>query len=126
VFSRSRPDGISVGSTFEIDRSGPGIVACRSVGGLRREQVVGECARLSERTGRSMVGCEPGVVVGFVSDARAHGTSPAPAGLLAALALLDELSPVEPVVPFGPAVPEAASEPDTGWLGGLRRRLFGS
>lgn len=125
VFSRSRPDGISVASTFELDRSGPGLISARSVGGLRREQVVGECARLSERTGRSMMGCAPGLVVALVNDARTLGTNPDPAGLKDALGLLDGVSPLELPVPFGPDTAAPAAPPKEGWVGGLRRRLFG-
>jgi hypothetical protein len=126
VFSRSRPDGTSVAAVFELDRSGPGLVACRSVGGLRREHVVGECARISDRTGRSMVGCAPALVVALVKDARAHGTRADPPGLKDAYGLLDGIAPLELTVPFGPAETEPATpKAEGGWLQGLRKRLFG-
>ena len=126
VFSRSRPDGVSVVSTFELDRSGPGLLAARSAGGVRQDQIVGECARISERTGRSMVGCSPALVAAYVNDARAHGTNPDPPGLKDALGLLEGIAPAVLQVPFGPEA-DAPLPPDReGWIGGLKRRLFGS
>lgn len=126
VFSRSRPDGSSVVATFEIDRSGPGLVAARSFGGLRQDQVVGECARLSERTGRTMVGCAPALIVALVKDARAHGTHADPPGLKDAWGLLDGIDPLDLDVPFGPASATTEAPPaEGGWLQGIRRRLFG-
>ena len=126
VFSRVRAGQAAV-ATFEIDRSGPGLLACRSVG-LRADQVVGECARLSERTGRSMVGCAPALVVALVKDARANGSRGDPSGLKDAWGLLDGVAALELSVPFGPAASETAEAPPpaAGWLQGLRRRLFGS
>jgi hypothetical protein len=126
VFSRARPqDGISVMAVFEIDRRGPGIVACRSLGGMRQEQVVGECGRLSERSGRQMVACAPALVAALVDDARKHGSRPDPAGLKDAVGLLAGITPMELPTPFGPETPAETAPTGEGWLGGLRKRLFG-
>lgn len=127
VLARSREDGISVVSIFEIDRSGPGIVAVRAAGGLKREQIAGECARLSERTGRAMIGCSGALVAALVDDARKHGRAPPPAALERALVLLEDLPRTELPCPFGPGSAGAPQEapPSQGFWAGLRKRLVG-
>lgn len=122
VFSRAR-DGSAVIAAFELDRSGPGLVASRAVG-ARQESVTGECARLSERSGKSMIGCAPGLVAALVADAREHGTGSAMVNR-DALALLEGVPPLELPTPFGPAVTPVADAPTEGLLSGLRKRLFG-
>jgi hypothetical protein len=126
VFSRSRADGGTVMAAFELDRSGPGIVSARAAGGLRREHVAGECGAMSERTGRAMIGCSPGLIAALVADARHHGSLD-PGGA-EAIGLLEGVPRAELPVPFGPAIHSEGPEPPRGegWLGGLRKRLFGS
>jgi hypothetical protein len=124
VLSRAKPDGVSVAAVFAIDRSGPGLVSAKAIGGLRQEHVAGESGRISERTGQAMVGCSPALVAALVDDARAHGANAEPPGFAEAYDLLDGLPRQELDVPFGPgeAEPEPAKD---GLLSGLRKRLFG-
>lgn len=127
VFSRSRADGSAAIAVFQLDRSGPGLVSSKAILGARREHVTGECARLSEASGLSMVGCAPAVVATLVRDARAHGAH-ADAGSRDPLTLLDGVPDVELPAPFGPDAAEAPAESAPaggGLLGGLRKRLFG-
>lgn len=127
VLSRVGDDGSAVVATFELDRSGPGLVATRARGGLSREHVPGECARLSEQAGGvALVEAAPGLVAALVHDARRHGANAAPPGADDALALLDGIEPMALDVPFGAPEPEPPPQPDrAGWLAGLRKRLFG-
>ena len=121
VFSRSRPEGSAVIATFAIDRSGAGLRSARAIGGVRKEHVAGECGNLSERSGRAMVGCAPGLVAALVDDAIANGEGGEDAAA-DALSLLEGVERLELPVPFGP---EQAEEDDGakgkgwfGWLGG--------
>jgi hypothetical protein len=128
VLSRTREDGTSVLAVFELDRSGPGLVSAKALGGLRSEHITGECARLSERTGRAMIGCSGGLAASLVQDAREHGTNSDPSGASAALQLLQDIPRIELPTAFGPAetppVP-AAGESQPGFWAGLRKRLIG-
>jgi hypothetical protein len=124
LFSRARPDGTSVLAHFEIDRGGPGLVSARAVGGLRREHVAGECGRISERKGTTLVACSPGLVAALVHEAAAQGTNPAPRGFREAAALLEGVPLGTVGVPFGPVERAPAAKPD-GWFGRVRRSLFG-
>ena len=126
VLSRSNADGATVVAVFELDRSGPGLVAASARGGLRREHVSGECARISEATGLAMIEAAPGLVAGLVEDARLSGIADDPPGAGPALALLEGLDPIDPGVPFGPEGEASTEAPErTGWFAGIRRRLFG-
>lgn len=121
VFSRSRPDGTTVLAHFEVDRSGPGLVSARAVGGLRQEHVAGECGRISERSGRAMVAVAPGLVAALVDEAEEAGDNEPPSGFAAAAELLEGVPRVAVGVPFG-APADAAPAPE-GWLRRLWRWL---
>jgi hypothetical protein len=126
VLSRSNAAGAAVVAVFELDRSGPGLVAARARGGLTAEQVSGECARVSEQAGgATLVEAAPGLLAALVLDARRHGSDPSPRGAADALALLEGIAPMALEVPFGLGA-EAKPEPvPDGWLTSLRKRLFG-
>ncbi|MEQ1571504.1 MAG: hypothetical protein ABMA64_38105 [Myxococcota bacterium] len=124
VFSRARADGVSVAALFSVDRSGPGLLSASAIGGLRQEHVTGESGRISERTGRAMVGCAPGLVAALIDDAKVNGTNAEPARFTEAYALLDGIPRLElHDAPFGPAV--APPPPEPGLLESLKKRLFG-
>jgi hypothetical protein len=127
VRARTREDGISVRAVFELDRSGPGLVLAKAMGGLRSEHVTGECARLSERTGRAMIACSGGLAASLVQDAREHGKNGDPPGSAAALQLLQGIPHIDLPTAFGPeeAPPPASGESQPGFWAGLRKRLIG-
>jgi hypothetical protein len=127
VLSRTREDGTSVLAVFELDRSGPGLVSAKAMGGLRSEHITGECARLSERTGRAMIGCSGGLAASLVRDACEHGTNADPPGSSAALQLLDGVPSIELPTAFGPdkAEPAPPGESQPSFWSGLRKRLIG-
>ena len=126
VLSRVSAEGAAVVASFAIDRSGPGLVSTRARGGLTREQVSGECARVSEEAGGiALLEASAGLVVALVEDARLLGANDDPPGSAEALALLAGIEPQELDVPFGLDTDPGPEPEPTGWLTGLRKRLFG-
>lgn len=122
VFSRVDPGGSAVVAVFTMDRSGPGLLEARAIGGLRTEHVLGHAGRLGEASGTALIETTGGLVAALVKDAVANGTQPLPKGWDEASELLAGLEPVPLEVPFGPAPPK---QERSGGLIGAISRWFG-
>ncbi len=125
--------GRAVAAFFEVDLADRGIIDARTLGGISPDHVRGECGRLSEETGTSMVDVAPALVAHVVQQGLAWGRDrghPAPPGYDKAQALLGGIDPAD--TPFevelgGPDTDTDGDPPSTGpgLVASLKRRLFG-
>ncbi len=114
VVTRVHADGRAVAAFVELDRATDGIRSIRIKGYPSLDNVYGECASLSEKSGETILGAPAPLVVGLVVDAKEHGTS-TPMGWDKLEELIADVEPMEADPPFGAPPPER-SRPKGGWL----------
>jgi hypothetical protein len=124
AFARKHAEGDVAVAFFEVDLTAEGVVEALARGGVTSDQVLGEVARRSEASGRSMNVADPALVAKVVLTGLAHGRANGKAdvtGLSAALGLLGDED--------GSSAPEAvlvgAAPPVPAKKKGLLARLFG-
>ncbi|MCA9492530.1 MAG: hypothetical protein KC621_21500 [Myxococcales bacterium] len=117
VLSRVGEGGAAVVAAFTLDRSGPGVLSAKAIGGLRTVHVQGQAAKLSEELGTAMMEVAPGLAAELVRDAALNGAGELPEGWEEASSLLAGIAPIDIGVPFGP---EEAEAPKPGLLERMR------
>jgi len=114
VVTRVHEDGRAIAAFVDLDRAEEGIRSIRIKGYPSIDNVYGECAALSDKSDRAIMGAPAPLVIGLVVDAKAHGSA-APLGWDKLEELIEDVEPMDADPPFG-APPTGSTKPKGGWL----------
>lgn len=123
VVTRVHGDGDAIAAVVEVDLAGGGIGATEVRQGLREEHLPGEAARVSERTGRTMIEVAPAQAVAVLRAAAPMG-APLPEAIDDLLGDID--AAVAPLEVLTGAPDERSTKKPEGWFSRLVGKLVGS